>query len=309
MAVEKTAERFSFATFDLLKSERIAGPRYSYWKSVFQTFLKKKTAVFWLVLLLALTLMSFVQPLVSGYDPAAAPNINNPETWYQKPSAQHYFGTDDRGNDLWDVVWAGTRMSLSIAFIASAINIVVGILVGAAWGFSKRLDPILLTVYNVISNIPSILQSMMLMYILGRGFWQMILAMTLTGWLYIAYFIRNQVMIIRDREYNLASKCLGTPMNRMVTRNLLPYMVSVIATLVYQEIPGIINTETVLSYLGIGLPSTYPSLGRMIDVYWSFVDTYPHMILFPGIVMGLITISFYIVGQLFADASDPRTHR
>ena len=79
--------------------------------------------------------------------------------------------------------------------------------------------------------------------------------------------------------------------------------------LVYQEIPGIINTETVLSYLGIGLPSTYPSLGRMIDVYWSFVDTYPHMILFPGIVMGLITISFYIVGQLFADASDPRTHR
>jgi oligopeptide transport system permease protein len=95
----------------------------------------------------------------------------------------------------------------------------------------------------------------------------------------------------------------------MVTRNILPYMVSVIATLIYQEIPGLINTETILSYLGIGLPSTYPSLGRMIDVYWSFVDTYPHMIVFPGVVMGLVTISFYVVGQLFADASDPRTHR
>ncbi|MDP2791394.1 MAG: ABC transporter permease [Rectinemataceae bacterium] len=304
-----TAERFAFATFDVLKSERIAGPRYSYWKSVFQTFFKRKTAIFWLALLLSLTLMSYIQPLVSGYDPAVTPNINNPGTWYQKPSSEHWFGTDDTGNDLWDVVWSGTRMSLSIAFIAASINIGIGILVGAVWGYSKRLDPILLALYNVISNVPAILRAMMLMYIFGRGFWQMILAMTITGWLGIAFFIRTQVMIIRDREYNLASRCLGTPLKRMVTRNILPYMVSVIATLVYQEIPGLINTETILSYLGIGLPSTYPSLGRMIDVYWSFVDTYPHMIVFPGIVMGLVTISFYVVGQLFADASDPRTHR
>ncbi len=304
-----TAERFAFATFDVLKSERIAGPRYSYWKSVFQTFFKRKSSMFWLALLLSLTLMSFIQPLVSGYDPAVTPNINNPSSWYLKPSAEHWFGTDDTGNDLWDVVWSGTRMSLSIAFIAATINIGIGILVGAVWGYSKRLDPILLGLYNIISNVPAILRSMMLMYIFGRGFWQMVLAMTITGWLGIAFFIRTQVMIIRDREYNLASRCLGTPLQRMVTRNILPYMVSVIATLVYQEIPGLINTETVLSYLGIGLPSTYPSLGRMIDVYWSFVDTYPHMILFPGIVMGLVTISFYVVGQLFADASDPRTHR
>jgi oligopeptide transport system permease protein len=304
-----TAERFAFATFDVLKSERIAGPRYSYWKSVFQTFFKRRSSMFWLALLLSLTLMSFIQPLVSGYDPAVTPNINNPSTWYQRPSSGHWFGTDDTGNDLWDVVWSGTRMSLSIAFIAATINIGVGILVGAVWGYSKRLDPILLALYNVISNVPAILRSMMLMYIFGRGFWQMILAMTITGWLGIAFFIRTQVMIIRDREYNLASRCLGTPLKRMVSRNILPYMVSVIATLVYQEIPGLINTETVLSYLGIGLPSTFPSLGRMIDVYWSFVDTYPHMIVFPGIVMGLVTISFYVVGQLFADASDPRTHR
>ena len=304
-----TAERFAFATFDVLQSERIAGPRYSYWKSVFQTFFKRKTAIFWLALLLSLTLMSFIQPLVSGYDPALTPNINNPKTWYQKPSAEHWFGTDDTGNDMWNVVWSGTRISLSIAFIAAAINIGLGILLGAIWGYSKRLDPFFLALYNVISNVPGILRSMMLMYIFGRGFWQMIFAMTITGWLGIAFFIRTQVMIIRDREYNLASRCLGTPLKRMVTRNILPFMVSVIATLIYQEIPGLINTETVLSYLGIGLPSTFPSLGRMIDMYWSFVDTYPHMIVFPGIVLGLVTVSFYVVGQLFADASDPRTHR
>lgn len=307
--MSKTAERFAFVSFDSLRSERIAGPRYSYWRSVFQTFFKRKVAIFWLLLLFSLTLLAFVQPLLSGYDPTIAPNINNPSTWNQSPSAEHWFGTDDRGNDLWDVVWAGTRMSLSIAFIACAINVGLGILVGAIWGYSKRIDPVLLTLYNIVSNVPAILRSMMLMYILGRGFWQMILAMTITGWLGIAFFIRTQVMIIRDREYNLASRCLGTPIARMVSRNILPYMVSVIATLVYQEVPGLINTETVLSYLGIGLPTTFPSLGRMIDVYWAFVDTYPHLILFPGIVMAMVTISFYVVGQLFADASDPRTHR
>jgi oligopeptide transport system permease protein len=305
----QTAEKFAFVSLDALQSERIAGPRYSYWKSVFQTFFRRKTAIFWLMLVLTLTLMSFIQPILSGYDPAVAPNINTPSTWYLAPSSGHWFGTDDRGNDMWDVVWAGTRMSLSIAFIACAINVGLGIVVGAVWGYSKRIDPILLALYNIVSNVPAILRSMMLMYIFGRGFWQMIMAMTITGWLGIAFFIRTQVMIIRDREYNLASRCLGTPMKRMVTRNILPYMVSVIATLVYQEIPGLINTETVLSYLGIGLPSTFPSLGRMIDVYWAFIDTYPHMIVFPGIVMGLITISFYVVGQIFADASDPRTHR
>jgi len=116
-------------------------------------------------------------------------------------------------------------------------------------------------------------------------------------------------MIIRDREYNLASRCVGTPVRRMISRNILPFMVSIICTIVYQEIPGNISAETIISFLGIGLPNTVPSLGRMIDDYWGFVDTYPHMIIFPAVVMGLITISFYVVGQKLADASDPRTHR
>ncbi len=303
------ASKFVFVELDESASEHIGGPRYSYWRSVFQTFFKKKTAIFWLVLTMGLTLMSFIQPLVSGYDPAQAPNINKPATWYQRPSPAHWFGTDDRGNDLWDVVWSGTRTSLSIALISAAINILAGVLFGALWGYSKKLDPIFLEIYNIVSNVPGILRIMILMYIIGRGFWQMVAAITLTGWMSVAYFIRTQVMIIRDREYNLASRCVGTPTRRMILRNILPFMVSVICTLVYQEIPGNINAETIISYLGIGLPSTIPSLGRMIDDYWSFIDTYPHMIIFPAVVMGLITISFYVVGQKLADASDPRTHQ
>jgi oligopeptide transport system permease protein len=301
--------KFVFVELDASASEHISGPRYSYWRSVFQTFFRQKSAAFWLLLVMVLALTSFIQPAVSGYDPAQSPNINKPATWYQRPSAQHWFGTDDRGNDMWDVVWAGTRTSLSIALIASAINILLGVLLGALWGYSKRLDPILIEIYNIFSNVPSILRVMILMYIVGRGFWQMVAAICITGWMEVAFFIRTQVMIIRDREYNLASRCVGTPVARMIGRNILPFMVSIVCTLVYREVPGNINAESIISYLGIGLPSTTPSLGRMIDDYWGFIDTYPHMIVFPAIVMGLITVSFYVVGQKLADASDPRTHR
>jgi oligopeptide transport system permease protein len=86
-------------------------------------------------------------------------------------------------------------------------------------------------VYNIISNVPFILFIMVFMYIVGAGFWQLVASMTITGWIGIAYFIRTQVVIIRDREYNLASKCLGTPVIRMISRNILPYLTSVIVTL------------------------------------------------------------------------------
>jgi oligopeptide transport system permease protein len=291
------------------ESESIEGPRYAYWPSVMSAFFKRKDVFVWVGIMLLLTLTAFIQPLFSGFDPKNPVNINRPETWLQPPSAQHWFGTDGRGNDMFDVVWSGTRVSLFITFIATAINVSLGLLFGALWGYSKRLDPYFLALYNLVSNVPGILRVMILMYVLGQGFTQMILALTLTGWLEVAFFIRTQVMIIRDREYNLASRCLGSPPWRIVLHNVLPYMVSVVCTIVYNEIPGNINSETIVSYLGIGLPSTYPSLGRLIDDYWSYIDTYPHLIVFPMIVMGLITVSFYVVGQRLADASDPRRHQ
>jgi oligopeptide transport system permease protein len=301
--------KFVFVGLDAASSEKIDSPRYAYWPSVFRAFFQKKSAAVWLSLMLGLTLMAFVQPLFSGYDPQAAANINRPETWNLSPSLDHWFGTDGRGNDMFDVVWSGARTSLSITFIATFINISAGLLFGALWGSSKKLDPYFLALYNLVSNIPGTLRIMILMYILGRGFWQMIAALTLTGWIEVGFFIRTQVMIIRDREYNLASRCLGTTTPRLILHNILPYMVSVVCTLVYNQIPGNINSETILSFLGVGLPSSYPSLGRMIDDYWSYIDTYPHLIGFPMLIMGLITLSFYVVGQRLADASDPRTHR
>lgn len=299
---------FEFAAFDELESEHIAAPRYSYWKSVWRTFFKNKFTVAVSAIMVALVLFALIQPLYSGYDPTVAPNINDPELKFLKPSAEHIFGTDNIGNEVFDAVWAGARNSIIVSFVCTGINMVIGVLVGALWGFSKKMDKWMIEIYNVIANIPFLLLAMILSYVLGAGMRSLIITMTCTSWIYVAYFIRTQVMIIRDREYNLASKCLGTSTWTIITKNILPYLVSVIMTYVAREIPTVISYEVFLSYLGLGLGSTNASLGRMISLYTSFMKGYPHLFWIPVSVVAIISISLYIVGQSLADATDPRTH-
>lgn len=299
---------FEFAAFDKLESEHIAAPRYSYWKSVWRTFFKSKFTVAVSIVMIALVLFALIQPLTSGYDPTVAPNINDPNMKFLSPNSEYIFGTDNIGNSVFDAVWAGARNSIIVSFVSTAINMLIGVLVGALWGFSKKMDKWMIEIYNVIANIPFLLLAMILSYVLGAGMRSLIITMTCTSWIYVAYFIRTQVMIIRDREYNLASKCLGTGTGTIITKNILPYLVSVIMTYVAREIPSIISYEVFLSYLGLGLGTTNASLGRMISMYTSFMSGYPHLFWIPVSVVALIAISLYIVGQKLADATDPRTH-
>ena len=299
---------FEFAAFDKLESEHIAAPRYSYWKSVWRTFFKSKFTVAVSIVMIALVLFALIQPLTSGYDPTVAPNINDPNMKFLSPNSEYIFGTDNIGNSVFDAVWAGARNSIIVSFVSTAINMLIGVLIGALWGFSKKMDKWMIEIYNVIANIPFLLLAMILSYVLGAGMRSLIITMTCTSWIYVAYFIRTQVMIIRDREYNLASKCLGTGTGTIITKNILPYMVSVIMTYVAREIPSVISYEVFLSYLGLGLGTTNASLGRMISMYTSFMSGYPHLFWIPVSVVALIAISLYIVGQKLADATDPRTH-
>ena len=282
--------------------------RYSYWKSVWRTFFKNKLTVAVAILLVILIAFSLIQPSISGYNPTNAPNINNADMKFLKPSAEHPFGTDNIGNEVFDAVWAGARNSIIVSFVSTGINMVVGVLIGALWGFSKKMDKWMIEIYNVIANIPFLLLAMILSYVLGAGMRSLIITMTCTSWIYVAYFIRTQVMIIRDREYNLASKCLGTKTWTIITKNILPYLVSVIMTYVAREIPSVISYEVFLSYLGLGLGATNASLGRMISLYTAFMKGYPHLFWIPVSVVAILSISLYIVGQKLADATDPRTH-
>ncbi len=301
---------FEFQIADDSASEHIAAPQYSYWKSVFRKFFSNKVAMFMLVIAVTVVLFSFIQPIFSGYDRMVAPNINNKSMHYIRPfkSWKYPLGTDDYGASLFDALWSGSRNSLFIAIMATIITETIGIVVGMFWGFSKKMDVIMLEVYNVLSNIPFTLIAMILVYALGGGFWQLIFALSCTTWIGTAYFIRVQVMIIRDREYNLASQCLGTPTWKIIVNNILPYLVSIIITSVSRDVPGFISAEVALSYMGVGLSSAYASLGRMVQNYAPYMSSASYLFWIPVVTTAVISVSLYIVGQALADASDPRTH-
>lgn len=307
---EKDNEKdlFTFAEYDASESEKIAAPTYSYWKSVWKTFVSKKFTIVIAILTVIVVIFAMIQPMFSHYSPTVAPNINNGDMKFLAPCKEFIFGTDNIGNSVFDAVWAGAKNSILISFLCTLINMVVGIAIGAIWGFSKKVDKYMIEVYNVISNVPFLLIAMILSYILGSGFFQLVFTMTVTEWIYVAYFIRTQVMIIRDREYNLASKCLGTKTGTMITKNILPYLISVIMTYVSREVPSLISYEVFLSYMGLGLGASNASLGRIISQYTSFMNSYPHLFWIPVLLLAFISISLYIVGQALADASDPRTH-
>jgi len=312
-------ELFSVVDHDMLASEKITAPRYSYWKSVFRVFFKKKINIIILSLLVVLIAFAYIYPLAIGYDADVDPYINlmNSEAKHLGPKAAmdkfgynlHWIlGSGASGNSTFDALWYGSGISLSLALICAAINMTVGILVGAVWGFSKKVDIFMTEVYNVIANVPYILLISVLVLIMSASFWTMVFALTVTGWLGIAYFIRTQVIIIRDREYNLASRCLGTPIMRIATKNILPFMTSVIVTLLATEIPSYISYEVFLSYIGMGLSDM--SLGKLIEAAQVAMTTPGWELEFwaPVAVASIIAVVLYVVGQNLGDASDPRTH-
>lgn len=307
---------FGFIDINSIQAEKITAPRYSYWASVFRVFFRKKINIVLIILFILLIALSFIVPAIIPYDPYE--NVTNAKTYYLSPeAAMNYFGgfsfkwllgTGGQGNSIFAGIWASARTSLLLAVICAAINMSIGIIVGAVWGYSKKADQILLAIYNIIANVPYILLISVLVYIIGSGFWSFVFALTVTGWLGIAYFFRTQVMIIRDREYSLASRCLGTPINRMISKNMLPFLTSVIVTLLATELPSYISMEVFLSYIGIGLSADVPSLGRMIQEAQSAFKTYPWAFWPPVIISAAITIILYVLGQNLADATDPRTH-
>ena len=312
-------ELFTVVDHDELASEKITAPRYSYWHSVFRVFFKKKINIIILALLAVIIAFAYIYPVVINYDAEVDPfkNLLDSDSKHLSPAAAmskfgnsiHWIlGSGASGESTFDSIWYGSSISLSLAFVCAAINMAIGIIIGAIWGFSKKVDIFMTEVYNIIANVPYILLISVLVLILSPSFWTMVFALTVTGWLGIAYFIRTQVIIIRDREYNLASRCLGTPIMRIATKNILPFMTSVIVTLLATEIPSYISYEVFLSYIGIGLKDR--SLGKLIEESQNAMRTPGWEIEFwaPVAIASIIAVVLYVVGQNLGDASDPRTH-
>ena len=299
-------ELFYFVDYSPEEAERIGYSNYSYWGSVLQNFLKRKMAVFCAILFVGLVTFSFVALSIAKYDYATL-EVNN-ALKFTKPNAEYWFGTDNIGRDYWCQVWFAAQTSIRMALIVAVGESVLGIVIGLVWGYVRKLDRFFTELYNLIYNIPIIIYMTLIALLVGRSFWIMVVSLVATQWLNMARRVRNMVFMYRDREYNLASRCLGTPLWRVLTKNILPYLVSVIILGMALSIPATISLESTLSYLGIGLDSRTPSLGVLLrDARLFFLD-YPYLLIFPAVIVSIISISFYIMGNAFSDAADPRNH-
>ena len=186
----------------------------------------------------------------------------------------------------------------------------LGILAGMLWGYVRRVEFLFTELYNILDNLPQTLVLVLFSLILKPSIQTMVLAMCMTGWIQMARFVRNQIVILRDRDYNLASRCLGTSTWRILFKNLLPYLVSVIMLRVALAIPAAIGNEVFITYIGLGLPLEIPSLGNLLNEGRLLMTAPPlrYQLIVPTVVLAVITISFYIIGNAFADAADPKNH-
>ena len=307
-------ELFTPAGFSEERAEATSYSNYSYWGSTFRAFFKNRVAVLLLVALIAVVAFAFLQPYLPGQ---VDPNLCavDPATGIQyrniAPGEKGFiWGSNAIGQDLWARIWAGARTSLTIAFFVALIEAVVGITVGVLWGYVRQLDFFFTELYNICDNVPSTIILILISYVASPSVQTLILGMSITGWIAMARFIRNQILIIRDRDYNVASRCIGTPTSRIVVRNLLPYLVSVIMLRMALTIPAAIGSEVFITYIGLGLSVEVPSLGNLINDGRKVMMQagLRYQLLYPTIILSFVTIAFYLIGNAFSDAADPKNH-
>lgn len=299
-------ELFTRAEFIEEKVEDTGFSNYSYWRSTIRTFFKSPAVKVAVTLMVLLVTYTIIYPTITDLDPYT-PSLS-PSQWNLSPSAEHPFGTDGVGRDIWARVWFGTRTSLILSVAVAVFEVGLGVIIGALWGFYRKLDNIMFAIYNTLTNVPSTIYLVLIAYIMKPSIITIIIALVATGWISEARWFRTRILAQREADYNIASVALMTPTRRIISRNVIPHLVSLIIMDAALTIPYSIGSEVFLSYIGVGLPADLCTLGNLVNQGRSAFLVYPFQMIFPTLILCFITVSFYIIGNKFADASDPKNH-
>ncbi|MFD2638912.1 ABC transporter permease [Piscibacillus salipiscarius] len=287
-------------------AEKISGESTSYWKDAWRRFKKNKLALFGVGVILFLAFMSFFGGPISGYDYYT----NNYAITNQSPSADHWFGTDNLGRDVFSRTWYGAKISLFIGIMAALIDVVIGVIWGAVAGyFGGKVDEYMMRIADILYSLPYLLVVILLMVILPQGLWTLIIAMTFTGWINMARIVRGQVMQLRNEEYVLAARTLGANSNRIMFRHLVPNTLGPILVTLTLTIPNAIFTEAFLSYLGLGVQAPLASWGTMTNDAIGALQYYPYQLFFPAFFICLTMLAFNVIGDGMRDALDPKSRK
>ena len=222
----------------------------------------------------------------------------------------YWFGSDNLGRDIFTRVWEGTRISLSIAVVAVAVDIVFGLSYGLISGyFGGRVDAVMQRCAEILNSIPNLVIVTLMILVLEPGLGAIIVALMITGWIPMSRIARAQMLKLKEQEFVLASKTLGAGPFRVIFKEIMPNIIGQIITQTMEMITTVILaifTEAFLAFVGLGIPAPMASLGTLIsDSYKSFT-THPYMILSPLIVLALLMLSFNLVADGLRDALDPK---
>jgi peptide/nickel transport system permease protein len=233
------------------------------------------------------------------------------------PSLTHPMGTDNIGRDIFAQVLQGGRVSLAVGFTAMLLALFLGTLIGVVAGYFRRLDGLLMRMTDLFLALP-ILPLLLVIIMLFRDtlravigpesgiFLLIVFIIGLTSWMHTARIVRGDVLALKEREFVLAAKSIGTPSRRIITRHVLPNVLSPIMVSATLGVASAIITESALSFLGLGFPSDFPTWGRLLFDGANFMTLTPARVIWPGLAISLTVLSINFIGDGLRDALDPR---
>lgn len=297
-----TPEDFQPIPQEKRQADTIVRPSVSYWADVFRRIRQDKVAVISLSIIAIICLLAIFAPMFCPYDY----ETNNLQAINQAPSAEHWFGTDQLGRDLWARVWTGARISLLIGLGGAVAPQIVGIFFGGISGyFGGWVDMLIMRIIDVGVCIPELVYITLMMLMLGSGPVAIIATIALVGWMGSARFIRGRVLQFKNREFVLAAKSQGASPMRQIFRYILPNILGQQVVSITAAIPGAIFTEAYLSFIGLGIKSPMTSWGQLAQTGSSLYRLYPYQLWIPGALISITILAFYLFGNCLRDALDP----
>ena len=294
---------FTVVGKNIERMESISRPSLTFWQDAWRRFRKNKPAFIGFCVIALYVLLAIFAPMISKYGFAEM----NVKMKNALPTIEHWLGCDDTGRDIWTRMWMGARVSLTIGFFAAFINACVGAVIGGLCGYyGGTLDMIVMRIVDVIYGIPSLIITILVMVVVGRGIHTLIIAMCVVGWIGSCRFVRGEVYRLKNQDYVSAAKVLGVPDFTIIIRHIIPNIMGMLITNLCMAIPGAIFQEAFLSYIGLGINPPNCSWGILAKEGIKLLRIAPHQVLFTAFFICTTMLSLTMIGDGLRDAFDPR---
>ncbi|MGL6169395.1 MAG: ABC transporter permease [Fusobacteriaceae bacterium] len=295
---------FSEVTKDEKIQETISRETFTFSQDVWRKLKRNRLSLIGLIFVVIISLGAILVPVFSSYSISS----NDLTVTNQFPSSKHWFGTDQLGRDLFVRVMFGARYSLSIAFIASILNLLIGIVYGGVSGYlGGKWDMIMMRIVDIIYSVPMTIYVILIMVTFEKGgFLNIVLALALSYWIGMARIVRGEILQLKQQEYILAARTIGASNRRILFKHLLPNCMGAIIVTLTLQIPSAIFTEAFLSFIGLGITPPAASWGTLANDALGGFRLYPYQLFFPTVAICFTILSFNLLGDGLRDALDPK---